>query len=283
MEDGLACVRKGRPFPIADGVWLIATDLRTLTSYGNHCLLIKDEETHSMTAVNLVKLTRDELMEVRSLCDFEGVQMKHLICTSDHHHLFVTQWQWQFDATLYVPSERVLSKMDPTERNFESKNVVLDLEAPAIKGLAGTVQLLPVLGTKKPGVIWETPRAELVVYHPKSGILFVTDHLYALGRRLFVRKAPSVAPSSFQFRIMDRVAARASAERVLALAGIAKIIFAHGSPTDGAVQSTDVYEKLRVAYRHFTVDPKEEKEAKKMAQKAQREEAAAAAAAAAGN
>lgn len=272
-ESGLACIKKGMPFPLQENVWFITTSMffSNILNIQNNGLLVKADgfmiavstsphfNSSHLLQVNLPKIGQKGFKAVKDLCEFEGVELKYMLVTGDWHHFSIHSWQEQFpQAKLYLASERNLKQNKKIDRRDAT---VLDSKNPAIPELADVFELIPVLGCVQPSSKAEQ-RIEVIVFHKESGILFITDHCFPgfgngmMGLR-FGRKVLAqdfyITPNFAGFKIGNQDEAAVFAKRVLGIQGIKKLIFAHKKPSNLAIYSGDkIMQALREGYEtHF--------------------------------
>lgn len=235
---GLACVREKRPFPLAEDLWLLHSPFYMFGALpiDNNAILIRDPSRKEMIVINPTDLDDDGFRAVEELCEFQEVQLKWLISPGDWHHFSLRAWQDRFPEAKTVLASKRPCKVNPEilTTNLE----ILDRENPSLEEISqDTLKLIPWLGSRQPGLRpSNSPRVEVVVFHPPSGTLFITDHLLVVGEKLSLGVIKGIQANQIGFRVMDREATRESAKRVMAIRGIHRLVFSHGKPVNGAVQ-----------------------------------------------
>lgn len=204
------------------------------------------------------KLSEAGFKAVKDLCEFENAEVKVLIASGDWHHGSIHLWQANFpEAKTYLVSGRNLKK----NQNIRQENtVVLDEVNPSIPELEGTFDLLPILGCSAKPVFScaKEPRNEVVLFHKASGTLYITDHCMPgtpPGLNFSYRpKEYYVSCNTGGFQISDKAAAKASAEKVLELQGVKRVIFSHKKPDNfGIYAGDDILQGIRAGYdKYFT-------------------------------
>lgn len=170
-------------------------------------------------------------------------QVRHIVAPNALHHLFLAQWQSAYPGAL-VHAPPGLRRKRP-DIAFDG-----DLGDAPDPGWAREIDQVPM-----PGNLITT---EVVFFHANSGTVLFTDLLQQFPAGMFsgwravvakldlmVGPEPSV-PRKFRLAFVDRRAARAALERILAWPA-EKVLMAHGAPVE-----TDARAFLRRAFAWLT-------------------------------
>jgi len=155
-------------------------------------------------------------------------EVRHLVAPNSLHHLFLEDWRRAYsNARLYAPPGLREKRRDI---DFDD-----DLGSAPIAEWADEINHVPVMGN--------LITTEVVFFHRQSGVALFADLIQNFradgfsGWRAVVARLDLMAalepatPRKFRIATLDRRAARASLEHILAWP-VAKVVMAHGDPID---------------------------------------------------
>lgn len=223
----------GRDIWIADGAEVVVAGFHYPTRMA--VIRLSDGNLFVWSPIRLTDRLRAEV---------DGLgQVRHIVAPNTLHHLFVAEWKSAYpEASVYAPPGLRRKRPDIA---FDG-----DLGDAPGPGWAGDIDQVPM-----PGNLITT---EVVFFHAGSGTVLFADLLQQFpagmfsGWRAIVAKLdlmvcpePSV-PRKFRLAFVDRRAARACLERILAWPA-EKVLMAHGAPVE-----TDARAFLRRAFAWLT-------------------------------